>query len=140
MPSDGGIVTSSEPTDRNPARSRLSYPFDAAPDRGAVVEVALGVLWIRMPLPFVLSHINVWAIEDGAGWAIVDTGVQTPETADAWRALFAGPLANRRVTRVLVTHMHPDHIGMAGWLTRKFDCELWMSRLEYLNCRVLVGD
>jgi glyoxylase-like metal-dependent hydrolase (beta-lactamase superfamily II) len=140
MPLDGGTVTSSEPTDENPARSQLSYPFDAAPAHGNVVEVASGVLWIRMPLPFVLSHINLWAIDDGAGWVIVDSGIQIQETADAWRELFAGALKHRRVTRVVVTHMHPDHVGMAGWLTRKFDCELWMSRLEYLNCRVLVGD
>jgi glyoxylase-like metal-dependent hydrolase (beta-lactamase superfamily II) len=118
----------------------LIYPFDTPPARGEVVEVVSGVLWIRMPLPFVLSHINVWAVDDGAGWAIVDSGIQMAETADAWRELFAGALGQRRVTRVFATHMHPDHVGMAGWLTRKFDCDLWMSRLEYLNCRVLVGD
>jgi glyoxylase-like metal-dependent hydrolase (beta-lactamase superfamily II) len=95
-----------------------------------------------MPMPFVLDHLNLWAIRDREGWAIVDTGLQTIETATAWRRLFAGPgpLDGARVTRVLVTHMHPDHVGMAGWLTRKFDCRLWMTRLEYLNCRVLTAD
>jgi glyoxylase-like metal-dependent hydrolase (beta-lactamase superfamily II) len=99
-------------------------------------------------MPFALDHINLWAIRDGApndsesGWAIVDTGLQTLETATAWRDLLAdsGVLAQSRVTRVLVTHMHPDHIGMAGWMTRRFDCMLWMTRLEYLNCRVLTAD
>ena len=95
-----------------------------------------------MPMPFRLSHINLWALRDGDGWAIVDSGLQTAETLDAWRQLFAGsgPLGQCRLTRVLVTHMHPDHAGMAGWLTQKFDCRLWMSRLEYLHCRVLLTD
>jgi glyoxylase-like metal-dependent hydrolase (beta-lactamase superfamily II) len=123
-----------------PKKGALVYPCGEPPGTGAVREVAPGVLWIRMPLPHALSHINVWAIEDGAGWTIVDTGLRGEDTAAAWCALFAGPLANRDATRVLVTHMHPDHVGMAGWLTRKFDCRLWMTRLEYLNCRVLVAD
>src|SRR5690606_15273312 len=101
---------------------------------GTTLEVAPGVHWIRMPLPFTLNHINLWAIDDGEGWAVVDTGVQTPDTAAAWRTLMAGPLGGRPITRVFATHMHPDHIGMAGWLTRKFDCRLWMTRLEYLTC------
>ncbi|MCL4184495.1 MAG: MBL fold metallo-hydrolase [Burkholderiaceae bacterium] len=117
-----------------------AYPFEGVPDTGAVREVRPGVSWIRMPLPFGLDHINCYAIDDGDGWAIVDTGVQTAETATAWRALLDGPLGGRPVTRVFATHMHPDHVGMAGWLTRKFECRLWMTRLEYLTCRVLVND
>jgi len=92
-----------------------------------------------MPMPFALSHINLWAIADGAGWAIVDSGLQTEDTTLAWLQLFAGPLSGG-VTRLLLTHMHPDHVGMAGWLTRKFDCRAWMTRLEYLTCRTLVAD
>jgi len=124
------------------ANAALTYPCGEPPLPGQTVEIAPGVLWIRMPMPFRLSHINLWAIRDGDGWAIVDTGLQTDETLAAWQALFAGsgPLAGCRLTRVLVTHMHPDHVGMAGWLTRKFDCALWMSRVEYLNCRVLQAD
>jgi glyoxylase-like metal-dependent hydrolase (beta-lactamase superfamily II) len=127
----------------------LVYPCGTPPAPGEVIEVAPGVLWLRMPLPFALNHINLWAIADederGPGWAIVDTGTKTPDTLAAWRALTAdgGPLAQRgsaRLTRVLVTHMHPDHVGMAGWLTRKFQCRLWMTRLEYLTCRTLVAD
>lgn len=91
-------------------------------------------------MPFAVTHINLWAIEDGDGWSIVDTGVQDPATYEAWRTLFDGPLKDRPVTRVLLTHMHPDHSGMAGWITRKFDCDLWMTRLEYLTCRVLCAD
>jgi glyoxylase-like metal-dependent hydrolase (beta-lactamase superfamily II) len=79
-------------------------------------------------------------VEDGDGWAIVDTGTGGAATQQAWRQAFAGPLAGRTVSRVFVTHMHPDHIGMAGWLTRKFDCRLWISRLEFLMCRSLAAD
>ncbi|HOA92899.1 MAG TPA: MBL fold metallo-hydrolase [Quisquiliibacterium sp.] len=121
-------------------RPVLEYPCTPIPESGQTLEVAPGVLWIRMPLPFALSHINLWAIADGDRWAIVDTGIQTPETAAAWREVLAGPLGGRGLSRVMVTHMHPDHVGMAGWLTRKHQCALWMTRLEYLTCRVLVAD
>ena len=128
----------------------LRYPCGEPPPAGAARELAPGVLWLRLPLPFALNHINLWALADedehGPGWALVDTGTNTPETLAAWRTLIApdGPLAateqGARLTRVIVTHMHPDHVGMAGWLTRKFQCPLWMTRLEYLMCRTLVAD
>jgi glyoxylase-like metal-dependent hydrolase (beta-lactamase superfamily II) len=118
----------------------LLYPFTTPPASGEALAVAPGVLWIRMPLPLVLTHINLWAIQDGDGWAIVDTGMRTPETIAAWSQLFAGVLGRKPITRVFVTHMHPDHIGMAGWITRKFSCRLWMTRLEYLTCCVLAAD
>jgi glyoxylase-like metal-dependent hydrolase (beta-lactamase superfamily II) len=122
------------------AKAGLTYPFEAPPARGRSIEVAAGVHWIRMPLPYALNHINLWAIDDGPGWAIVDTGVRTEETAMVWREVFANAPDLRPVSRVFVTHMHPDHVGMAGWLTRKFGVHLWMSRLEYLTCRVMVSD
>lgn len=151
----------------------LVYPCGDAPAPGTVKEVAPGVLWLRMPLPFALNHINLWAIADeddqGPGWAIVDTGTKTPDVLAAWRQLIAddGPLAaaraaapgrsqaaappsgglarsdssgGTRITRIFCTHMHPDHVGMAGWLARKFQCRLWMTRLEYLTCRTLAAD
>lgn len=124
------------------AVTSIHYPCGAPPQAGQTREIAPGVLWIRMPMPFALDHINLWAIRDTDGWAIVDTGLQTLDTATAWQSLLAGSgvLGRSRVTRVLVTHMHPDHIGMAGWMTRRFECRLWMTRLEYLNCRVLTAD
>jgi len=127
---------------QEPRKGRLVYPLETAPEQGSgeAVEVAPGVLWLRMPLGGSLQFINVWAIADGEGWAIVDTGVQTRETSQAWRAAFTGALGGKPVTRVIVTHLHPDHIGLAGWLTRKFDCRLWMTRLEYFQCRMLVAD
>lgn len=118
----------------------LEYPFEAPPERARMMEVAPGVHWIRMPLPFALDHINLWAIEDGEGWALVDTGVRNEETMLVWRELLADSMGGKPITRVLVTHMHPDHVGMAGWLTRNFGPSLWMTRLEYLTCRVMVSD
>lgn len=122
--------------------SQLDYPCGDPPPPGGAREILPGLIWLRMPLPFALDHINLWAIADGAGWAIVDSGTQTPEVLAAWRALLAadGALAGRPVTRVIATHMHPDHMGMAGWLTRKFDVRLWMTREEYLMCRTLTAD
>ena len=122
-------------TDKN----GLVYPCGVAPAVGDAKELAPGVWWLRMPMPFALDHINLWALRDGDGWALVDTGIWSTDTAGAWRQLFAGVL-DGPVTRVFVTHMHPDHIGMAGWLTRKFACRLWISRLEYLSCRALSVD
>jgi glyoxylase-like metal-dependent hydrolase (beta-lactamase superfamily II) len=128
-----------EDKEKEGGKSALSYPCGSVPGPGVGKEIMPGVWWIRMPLPFRLDHINVWAIKDGAGWALVDTGIWSPDTAAAWRQLFSTTL-NGPVTRVFVTHMHPDHIGMSGWLTRKFRCRLWISRLEYLSCRTLSID
>ena len=93
-----------------------------------------------MPMGGALGFINVWALDDGGGWAIVDTGLGGAETQTSWRQAFAGPLAGKGVSRVFVTHMHPDHIGMAGWLTRRFHCRMWITRLEFLMCRSLAAD
>ena len=148
LPSQPGVDTPSDAPHAPPYA--LQYPCGEAPAPGQVREIVPGVLWLRMPLPFALNHINLWAIADeddqGPGWAIVDTGTKTAESLAAWRTLIAddGPLAatpqGARITRILCTHMHPDHVGMAGWLARKFQCRLWMTRLEYLTCRTLVAD
>lgn len=122
------------------SRSVFSYPAGEPPELGQAREVAPRVHWIRLPLSDAPSHINVWALEDEGGWAIVDTGLRGDESIATWCRLLTGPLAGRAVTRLLVTHMHPDHVGMAGWLTRKFECRLWMTQLEYLTCRMLVAD
>ena len=121
-------------------KAKLEYPFDRLPERGHAIEVAPGVHWLRMPLPFALDHINLWVLDDGPGWAIVDTGLRNELTAQIWREQFANARDPRPVSRVFVTHMHPDHVGMAGWLTRKFGVRLWMTTLEYLTCRVMVSD
>jgi len=123
------------------APATLTYPVEAAPTPGQALAVAPGVMWLRMPLPMAgLNHINVWALEDGEGWTLVDTGMQTQFTAGHWQSAFAAALNQRPAVRVICTHMHPDHIGMAGWLTRQHDCRLWTTRLEYVTCRMLVAD
>ena len=119
----------------------LIYPFEGAPALGEARAINAGVSWLRMPLPLAgLNHINLWALADGDGLTLVDTGMQTPETVEGWQRLLAGDLSGRPVRRVICTHMHPDHIGMAGWLTRQHECRLWTTRLEYVICRMLVAD
>ena len=118
----------------------INYPLGFKPEPGEALEIAPGVMWLRLPLPFLLEHINVWLLRDGDGWAIVDTGLFSNTTREIWQYVFDHYLENAPITRVLVTHLHPDHVGCAGWLARKFGIELWMPRDEYLLCRVLVAD
>jgi glyoxylase-like metal-dependent hydrolase (beta-lactamase superfamily II) len=116
---------------------RLDYPFATPPAPAEVQEVAAGILWIRMPLPFALDHINLWALEDGDGWALVDSGLGNDETRALWGRLFDGPLAGRRVTRLIATHCHPDHMGLAGWLTQRFGVDLTATLGEWTTGRML---
>jgi glyoxylase-like metal-dependent hydrolase (beta-lactamase superfamily II) len=119
----------------------LHYPFGRrGPDPGELIEVAPGVGWARLPVPGSLKHINVWSVADGDGIALVDSGLDIPDCREGWEALLAGPLAGRSVTRLIVTHFHPDHIGLAGWLCARFGVRLWMTRGEWLFARMLVSD
>jgi glyoxylase-like metal-dependent hydrolase (beta-lactamase superfamily II) len=119
----------------------LTYPLGRrTPEPGEIIPLAVGVGWARLPVPGSLKHINVWVLDDGDGVALVDTGLDIPPCREAWEALFAGPLAGRAVTRVIVTHFHPDHIGLAGWLTKRFSVPLWMTREEWLFARMLTAD
>jgi len=120
----------------------LVYPFGSrgAPEPGVPQMVADGVYWLRFPMPLSLDHINLWLLEDDDGWTIVDTCLNIEEAQFLWESLFSGFMRDRPVQRVICTHLHPDHVGLAGWLTRRFDCELWMSREEFLMCRTLAED
>jgi len=122
-------------------RRGLSYPhgrFTAEP--ATLFAVADGVFWLRMPLPMSLNHVNLWVLDDGDGWAIVDAGLNTEAAKADWETLFAGPLRGRPVTRVIVTHYHPDHLGLAGWLCARWGVPLEISRTEYLFGRTLTLD
>lgn len=119
----------------------LIYPFgERAPGLGEIIEVAPGVRWGRLPLFEPLGHINVWALDDGDGIALVDTGIGTARCRETWDAMLSGPLAGKPVTRIIATHMHPDHVGLAGWLADRFGTQLWMTRTEYLMARLLAAD
>lgn len=120
-----------------PAASKPAYEHEQAPASGTTLRIAAGVDWLRMPLPFALSHINLWLLDDHGSTVIVDTGVDTDDS----RAVWNDTLERRgNVERIIVTHLHPDHAGCAGWLCRDLDAGLWMSREEYLLCRVLTAD
>lgn len=124
----------------------LTYPWgDAKPPTGHIQTLMQGLHWIRMPLPFALNHINLWALDDQDEghqqvWSIVDTGVATRAVQDAWHALWQGPLSGRPLHRVLSTHMHPDHVGNADWLIQQFSghvpARLWMSATDHLAAMV----
>ncbi len=117
----------------------LRHPFADAPPEGTATEVAPGVLWMRLPLPMALDHVNVYALDDGAGWTVVDTGINSRRSIAVWQALLAGPLAAKPVTRLIVTHHHPDHIGLAGWFQAR-GAELLTTRTAWLYARMLVLD
>ena len=127
---------------KTPKRPKLDYPHgDARPELGETIQVAPGIEWVSMPLPFSLKFINLWLIDDGESWTIVDTGLPLLETRTAWKSLIEARITPEKpLKRVMVTHMHPDHVGCAGWLCHKYGAELWMSRLEYITCRMLVSD
>ena len=91
------------------------------------------MLWARLKLPFRLNHVNIYLLADGDGYAMVDAGFGNEETIEAWTKLFEGPLKGVNITRLIVTHSHPDHVGLAGWIVERFNCPLVMSQVEYLQ-------
>lgn len=106
---------------------------------GEAVRVAEGVLWLRLPLPMALDHVNIYALDDGDGWTVVDTGLSTGPTRSIWDQLLAGPLAGKPVRRVILTHHHPDHVGLVGWFQSR-GAELLATRTAWLYARMLTLD
>jgi glyoxylase-like metal-dependent hydrolase (beta-lactamase superfamily II) len=127
----------------NPLESQLNYAFgDTLPAPGAVHQVAPGVYWLRMGLPFALDHINLWLLEDETddgrpGWTVVDCGIANDATRAAWETVFETALGGRPILRVIATHCHPDHVGLADWLCRRWDVPLWMSTGDYGFARMM---
>ncbi len=111
----------------------LIFPFPTPPDAGQAIEVAPGILWLKLALPFRLDHVNIYLVEDGPGYAVIDTGIGDQATQAVWETLLAGPLRSRPITRIIATHCHPDHVGMAGWLCERTGAPLLMSQTEYLT-------
>lgn len=118
----------------------ILFPHAEPPSAGEAIEVAEGVLWMRLPLPMRLDHVNVYALDDGDSWTIIDTGFNSNRGRLIWKSLMAGPLMGKPITRVLVTHHHPDHMGMAGWLQSNHGAELWTTRTAWLFSRMLTLD
>lgn len=125
----------------NPLESQLAYPLgDTLPAAGEVIDIAPGIKWLRMTLPFALNHVNLWLLEDElagqSGWTIVDCGIDNEITRAAWENIFAHHLQGRPVLRIIATHYHPDHLGAAHWLCEKWKAPLWMTAGEYAFSRV----
>ena len=119
-------------------RSSLIHPFAEPPAAGAIQPVAPGIGWVRMPLPFALDHINLWVLDDGPdGVVLVDSGLGDDRTKALWRQILAGDLAGKRPNRLIATHFHPDHMGLAGWLCDELGVELTATLREWLFGRML---
>ena len=117
----------------------ITYPWDTPPAEGEAITVAEGVLWMRMPLPMALDHVNVFAFDEGDSWTVIDTGFSSKKSKVIWETLLTGPLQGKPVSRLIVTHHHPDHVGLAGWFIAK-GAELVMPRTGWLMTRMLTLD
>ncbi len=117
----------------------VRHPFATAPAEGEAVAVAEGILWLRLPLPMALDHVNIFALDEGDGWTIVDTGLASKRSKAIWERLLAGPLRGKPVRRVILTHHHPDHVGLVGWFQSR-GAELLTTRTAWLYARMLVLD
>jgi glyoxylase-like metal-dependent hydrolase (beta-lactamase superfamily II) len=124
---------------QKPQDGDLRYPFPEPPQKKHIVEIAEGVLWLRLPLPFRLDHINIYLIDDGDGWAVLDTGIANAATKELWSFLISGRLGGRKLTRLIATHYHPDHIGLAGWFAEQHGLPLITTLTTYLQCAVIAA-
>ncbi|HEY5719607.1 MAG TPA: MBL fold metallo-hydrolase [Gammaproteobacteria bacterium] len=118
----------------------LDYPLPGLPEPGGALEVAPGLFWLRMPLPFALDHINLWLLRDGDGWTVVDTGYALEQTCALWEQLLAEVVAPAPVRRIIVTHFHPDHVGLAAWLAERCAAPVWMTAGEFLMAQWVFND
>jgi glyoxylase-like metal-dependent hydrolase (beta-lactamase superfamily II) len=119
---------------------KLRFPYPDAPDHGVVFEICDDILWLRLPLPFQLDHVNVYLVRDHDAWVIIDTGISIDASRAAWDNLFNTTLRGFKISKVIATHFHPDHIGLAGWLCDRFQTPLLTSLSSYMSCRVISLD
>jgi len=122
------------------AASGIRYPWDTPPEHGEMIEVADGVLWTRLPLPMKLDHVNIYALDDGDGCTVIDAGFSSNRGKGIWQGMLGGALSGKPVRRVIVTHHHPDHVGLAGWFQSGHDAELVTTRTAWLMSRMLTLD
>ncbi len=111
------------------------YPFPRL-EYGESKEVSPGIYWLRMPLPFALDHINLWALEDGDGWTIIDTGYNSGPTFKFWENYLSKLLGGKKIQRLIITHFHPDHVSLAGWFSEKFGAPIWMTYSEWMQVQL----
>lgn len=114
----------------------IVYLVEEDPAPGSLIDIAPGVRWLRMPLPFRLDHINLWLLEDDKGWTIIDSGLATDECRAIWENVFAHALDGRPIHRIILTHFHSDHTGLAGWIAKRFGAELWMTDGEWQRTQI----
>ena len=115
----------------------LSFPFTEIPKTGAHQQVANEVYWCRHQLPFALDHINTWLLQDHDKWVIVDTGVSDERSQDGWKRILDDGLGGSEISKIIVTHYHPDHIGNADWLSNRTNTSVWMSPTEFLTAHAV---
>ena len=121
-------------------KPKLEYPFTIkwAPEPGEPFEVAQGLNWLRVPLPISLDHINLWLLKDGDSWVIVDTGLDHKICRAVWEQVFNRFIAPKDVSKIIVTHFHPDHIGLAAWLQSQCGCPILITEGEFNHYRHIV--
>lgn len=117
----------------------IHYPHETPPAKGTAREIADGILWIRLSMPLGLDHVNVYALREPNGWTVIDTGLDTKLNRREWAAIIKDDLRGDPILRVVVTHHHPDHVGLAGWFMAQ-GAELWMTRTAWLTARMLTLD
>lgn len=116
---------------------QIEFITDHIPETGELYEIADGIHWVRMPLPYQLDHINLWLIEEEDGWTLIDSGINDPGTMEIWRDIFGRILKDKKLNRLICTHGHPDHMGLAGWICREWDAEFISSFGEWAWGRIL---
>jgi len=117
--------------------SKLTFPIPVPPAFGSVTDIAPGIRWLRLPLPYRLDHVNIYLIENEGGWTALDSGLATDDCKQAWETALAGPLRGQGLKSLIVSHYHPDHVGLANWLCERHELELTMPRPEYLHTLLL---
>ena len=121
-------------------KNKLFYPFDKRPKDGALLKVSENIHWLRMPLPIALNHINLWLLEGENGFSIIDSGMSTDESKAIWKNIFSNFIKPKKIENILITHMHLDHSGLAGWLSNQLNLEPYFTQKEYKETQKITGE